>query len=61
MPDPKADYDMRDFPDTLASRCQIEAREPLCTGHKVPREGVVVRIEGEPSQCVFIDYGTVKF
>ena len=41
------DGDMRDFPDTLAERCQIEKREPLCTGHKVPREGVVVRIEGD--------------
>ena len=47
VPDPKAEYDMRDFPDTLAERCQIEKREPLCTGHKVPREGVVVRIEGD--------------
>ena len=47
VPDPKANYDMRDFPDTLASRCQIEDREPLCTGHNVPREGVVVRIEDD--------------
>ena len=37
--------DMRDFPDKLADLCNIEKREPLCTGHKVPREGVVVRIE----------------
>lgn len=47
VPDPKADYDLRDFPDTLAERCQIEKREPLCTGHKVPREGVVIRIEDD--------------
>lgn len=47
VPDPKANYDMRDFPDTLASRCCIEDREPLCTGHNVPREGVVVRIEDD--------------
>lgn len=39
--------DMRDFPDKLADLCNIEKREPLCTGHKVPREGVVVRIEGD--------------
>ena len=47
VPDPAMNYDMRDFPDTLAERCQIEDREPLCTGHNVPREGVVVRIEGD--------------
>ena len=47
VPDPNANYDMRDFPDTLASRCQIEDREPLCKGHNVPREGVVVRIEDD--------------
>lgn len=39
--------DMRDFPDKLADLCNIEKCEPLCTGHKVPREGVVVRIEGD--------------
>jgi hypothetical protein len=39
--------DMRDFPDRLADRCQIESREQLCTAHNVPREGVVVRIEGD--------------
>lgn len=47
VPDPAMNYDLRDFPDTLAQRCQIEDREPLCTGHNVPREGVVVRIEGD--------------
>ena len=41
------DGDIRDFPDRLADRCKIEELEPLCTGHKVPREGVVVRIEGD--------------
>lgn len=39
--------DMRDFPDRLAEVCKIEADEPLCSGHSVPREGVVVRIEGD--------------
>ena len=39
--------DMRDFPDRLASVCKIEDNEPLCTGHTVPREGVVVRIDGD--------------
>jgi hypothetical protein len=39
--------DMRDFPDRLGDLCKIEQREPLCTGHKVPREGVVIRIEGD--------------
>jgi hypothetical protein len=39
--------DMRDFPDRLADHCRIEADEPLCSGHRVPREGVVVRIEGD--------------
>lgn len=39
--------DLRDLPDRLADRCQIEQREPLCTGHKVPREGIVVRIDGD--------------
>ena len=38
--------DMRDFPDRLAEVCQIEQREPLCR-NKVPREGVVVRIQGD--------------
>ena len=46
VPDPKADYDISDFPDRLAERCEIERREPLCR-NKVPREGVVVRIEGD--------------
>lgn len=39
--------DMRDFPDRLGDLCKIEQREPLCTGHKVPREGVVIRIDGD--------------
>lgn len=39
--------DMRNFPDRLADRCMIEKREQLCTSHNVPREGVVVRIEGD--------------
>lgn len=38
--------DMRDFPDRLAEVCRIEQREPLCR-NKVPREGVVVRIQGD--------------
>lgn len=38
--------DMRDFPDRLAEVCKIEADEPLCR-NKVPREGVVVRIQGD--------------
>lgn len=38
--------DMRDFPDRLADRCRIEADELLCR-NKVPREGVVVRIQGD--------------
>ena len=38
--------DMRDFPDRLAEHCNIEDNEPLCKT-KVPREGVVVRINGD--------------
>lgn len=41
------DGDIRDFPDRLSDRCKIEEREPLCRYHRVPREGVVVRIDGD--------------
>lgn len=38
---------IQQLPDRLAEVCQIDEREQLCTHHNVPREGVVVRIEGD--------------
>lgn len=38
---------VKELPDALANLCQIEKREPLCTNYNVPREGVVVRIDGD--------------
>ncbi len=38
--------DMSAFPDHLGAFCRIEENEPLCKT-KVPREGVVVRINGD--------------